>query len=33
MKYATFMQRAGTIRAAPARWQDAFVPELAGDGS
>ena len=33
MRYAEFMQRAGTIRAAPAGWRDVFVAELEGAGS
>lgn len=33
MQYAAFMQRAGTIKTVPKDWQDAFVPELQGDGS
>ena len=33
MQFAAFMQRAGTIKAAPTTWHDAFVPELEGDGS
>ena len=33
MKYVDFMQRAGTIRAVPKTWHEAFVPELEEQGS
>jgi NitT/TauT family transport system substrate-binding protein len=33
MRYAEFMHRAGTIRAMPKDWREAFVPELDGTGS
>ena len=33
MRYVAFMQRAGTIRATPKNWHEAFVPELTGEGS
>ena len=32
MAYATFMRAAGTVRAAPASWQDMFFPEAHGRG-
>jgi NitT/TauT family transport system substrate-binding protein len=28
MKFATFMQEVGSIKAAPAHWQDLFFPEI-----
>lgn len=33
MRYVDFMQRAGTIRAAPKEWKEAFVPQLEEAGS
>lgn len=33
MQFATFMQRAGTIRTIPKDWHDAFVPQLGTEGS
>ena len=30
MHFATFMHDTGAIPAAPARWQDAFFPEIGG---
>ncbi len=33
MRFVDFMQRAGTIRAVPKTWQEAFVPELEDLGS
>ena len=32
MRYAAFMQSVGTVRAAPAAWQDLFFPEAHGLG-
>jgi len=32
MAYASFMRAAGTVRAAPASWQDMFFPEAHGRG-
>jgi NitT/TauT family transport system substrate-binding protein len=28
MKFATFMQAVGSIKAAPANWKDMFFPEI-----
>lgn len=33
MQFVALMNRAGTIRRAPAAWSDAFVSELGNKGS